>query len=164
MQTFPYMRRNSAHQNNIALLGLSGWLLFDLVMSSLYPLIPSFVGVIFCYLILNFNRHEENAAPLLLAFLYLCLYDLTKGFYLFSYIILFVIVYKFAIYRIQNVITCNNCILAAYVVIAYLGHYVLNAFFAYLDNETFPYFSNIYFYYIAIDSILSFMLFKVAIR
>lgn len=130
-------------------------------MSSLYPLIPSFVGVVFCYLILNFNRHEENAMPLFLAFLYLFLYDLTKGFYLFSYVILFTIIYKFAIYRIQNIITCNNCILAAYVTMAYLGHYLLNAFFAYLDNESFPYFSNVYFYYIAIDSILSFMLFKV---
>lgn len=162
MQTFSNMRRNSAHQNYLTLLGLCAWLLLDLVMSSLYPLIPSFVGVVFCYIILNFNKHEENALFLLLSFTYLCVYDLTKGFYLFSYIILFVIVYRFAIYRIQNIITCNNCILAIYVFIAYLGHYLLNAFFAYLDNETFPQFSNIYFYYIAIDSILSFMLYKVS--
>jgi len=155
------MRRNSAHQNYLTLFWISGWLLSGLVMSSLYPLIPSFVGVVFCYLILNSNRHEENAMPLFLAFFYLCLYDLINGFYLFSYVILFTIIYKFAIYKIQNIITCNNCILAAYVTMAYLGHYLLNAFFAYLDNESFPYFSSVYFYYIAIDSILSFMLFKV---
>lgn len=162
MQTFSNMRRNSADQNYLTLFWISGWLLAGLVMSSLYPFIPSFVGVVFCYLILNFNRHEENAMPLFLAFLYLCVYDLSKGFYLFSYVILFVIVYKFAIYKIQNVITCDNCILAAYVSIAYLGHFLLNAFFAYLDNETFPYFSNYYFYYIAIDSSLSFMFFRVS--
>ncbi|WP_333803549.1 hypothetical protein [Sulfurospirillum sp.] len=130
-------------------------------MSSLYPLIPSFAGVIFCYLLIHFNRREENALSLFLSFLYLCLYDLTKGFYFFSYILVFAIFYKFAIYKIQNVITCNNCILAVYVTIAYLGHFLLNAFFAYLDNESFPYFSNYYFYYIAIDSLVSFMLFKV---
>ncbi len=161
MQTFSNMRRNSADQNYLNLFWISGWLLFGLVMSSLYPLIPPFVGVVFCYLVIHFNRREENATTIFLGFLYLCLYDLNKGFYLFSYLILFAIFYKFAIYKIQNIITCNNCILAAYVTIAYLGHFFLNAFFAYLDNESFPYFSNYYFYYIAIDSILSFMLFKV---
>ncbi len=162
MQTFSNMRRNSAHQNYLKFFWMSGLLLLGLVMSSLYPLIPSFVGVVFCYLIINFHQHEDNSIPLLLSFLYICLYDLTKGFYLFSYVILFAFVYKFAIYKIQNVITCNNCILAAYVVIAYLGHFLLNAFFAYLDNAPFPYFSNYYFYYIAIDSILSFMLFRIS--
>jgi len=162
MQTFSNMRRNSAHQNYLVTLWISGWLFLSLVMSSLYPLIPSFVGVVFCYLILNFNRHEDNALPLFLSLGYVCLYDLTKGFYLFSYVILFVVVYRFAIYKIQNVITCNNCILAAYVTIAYLGHYFLNAFFAYLDNAPFPYFSNYYFYYILIDSLLSFMLFRIS--
>ena len=161
MQTFSNMRRNSADQNYLNLFWISGWLLLGLVMSSLYPLIPPFVGVVFCYLVIHFNRREENATALFLGFLYLCVYDLTKGFYLFSYLILFAVFYKFAIYKIQNIITCNNCILAAYVTIAYLGHFFLSAFFAYLDNESFPYFSNYYFYYIAIDSILSFMFFKV---
>ena len=161
MQTFSNMRRNSADQNYLNLFWISGWLLLGLVMSSLYPLIPPFVGVVFCYLVIHFNRREGNAMAIFLGFLYLCVYDLTKGFYLFSYLILFAVFYKFAIYKIQNIITCNNCILAAYVTIAYLGHFFLNAFFAYLDNESFPYFSNYYFYYIAIDSILSFMFFKV---
>jgi len=156
------MRRNSTDQNYLNFFWISGWLFCGLVMSSLYPLIPSFAGVIFCYLLIHFNRREDNALPLFLSFLYLCLYDLTKGFYFFSYILVFAIFYKFAIYKIQNVITCNNCILAVYVTIAYLGHFLLNAFFAYLDNESFPYFSNYYFYYIAIDSLVSFMLFKVS--
>lgn len=162
MQTFSNMRRNSIDQNYLTLFGICAWLLLGQSMSSLYPLIPSFVGVIFCYLIINFAHHEERAVTILLSFLYLTLYDLNKGFYLFSYVILFGIVYKFAIYKIQNIITCNNCILAVYVIMAYLGHFLLNSFFAYLDNAPFPYFSNYYFYYIAVDSILSFMLFRIS--
>jgi len=162
MQTFSDMRRSSVDQNYLKLFWISIGLFLGQVMSSLYPWIPSFVGVVFCYVILHFNRREEQAAPIILAFVYLSLYDINKGFYLFSYIILFALVYRFAIYRLQNFITCNNCILASYVIMAYLGHFLLNVFFAYLDNEPFPYFSNYYFYYIAIDSILAFMLFRIA--
>lgn len=133
-------------------------------MSSLYPLIPTFVGVVFCYLILSFHKREEYATPIMLSFLYLLFFDLNRGFFLFSYTILFTIVYKFAIYKVQNIITCNNCILAVYVFIAYIGHFLLNAFFAYLNNETLPYFSNYYFYYMLVDSLVCFILFKVEKR
>jgi len=155
------MRRSSADQNYLKLFLISIALYLGQSMSSLYPLIPSFVGVIFCYVILYFNRHEVHTVSLFLGFTYLSLYDINKGFYLFSYLILFILVYRFAIYRLQNFITCNNCILAIYVTIAYLGHFLLNVFFAYLNNEAFPYFSNYYFYYIAIDSMIAFMLFRI---
>lgn len=162
MQTFSNMRRSSVNQNYLKLFWISLVLTLGQVMSSLYPPIPTFVGVIFCYLVLEFDRREEQPAAIILSFLYLCLYDITKGFYLFSYVILFVMVYRFAIFKIQTLITCNNCILASYVILAYLGHYLLNLFLAYINNEAFPYFSNFYFYYIAIDSIVSFMLFRVS--
>jgi hypothetical protein len=132
------------------------------MMSSLYPWIPTFAGVVFCYLILSFERREEQPLAIILSFLYLTLYDINKGFYVLSYVMLFIIVYRFAFFKMQTLITCNNCILAAYVIIAYLGHYVLNAFLAYVNNEPVAYFSNFYFYYIAIDAIVSFMLFRVA--
>lgn len=155
------MRRNSTDQNYLKIFWLSFWLLLGHILSALYPLIPPFVGVIFCYVLLNVDEHEKNAVPLMLGFLYLCLYDLNKGFYLFSYLILFVLVHQFVVHKVQSTFTCNNCILAVYVMIAYLGHFVLNLFLAYLDNDTFAYFSNYYFYYIAVDSILSFMLFRI---
>jgi hypothetical protein len=155
------MRRNSTYQNHLTLFWLSLWLLLGHSLSALYPLIPSFVGVVFCYLLLHAQDREKNAIPLLLGFIYVCLYDLNKGFYLFSYVILFILVYQFVVHKVQVTFTCNNCILAVYVSIAYLGHYALNTFLAYLDNETFPYFSSYYFYYIAVDSILSFMFFRI---
>ena len=161
MQTFSNMRRNSTHQNYLRLFSFCLTLLLGQIMSSLYPLIPTFVGVVFCYLILEFHKREEHALPLMLSLAYLLFYDLNKGFYLFSYIILFAVVYKFAIYKMQHMISCNNCILAIYVSIAYLGHYILNCFLAYLANESLPYFSDYYFYYIGVDSLIAFMLFKV---
>jgi cell shape-determining protein MreD len=162
MQAFSDMRRNRTHQTYLTLFGLAGILVLCQIMSSLYPWLPTFVGVVFAYLILEFEHREVKAGSIALGFAYLCFYDASKGFYLFSYVILFILVYRFALLKIQTLITCDNCILASYVIVAYIGHYLLNCFLAYLNNETFPYFSNYYFYSIALDSLLSFMLFRVS--
>lgn len=156
------MRRNSTDQNYLKLFWLSLWLSVGHVLSALYPLIPPFVGLVFTYVLLHAHQHEKNALSLSLCFLYLSVYDLDKGFFLFSYPLLFIMVYYFLAHKLQATFTCNNCILAVYVVIAYIGHFGVNVFLAYVNNEDFPYFSHYYFYYIAIDSILSFMLFRIA--
>ena len=155
------MQRNSINQSYITLFWISILLLSQL-FSSIYPFIPSFVGVVFCYLILNFHQYQDNAASRFLSFFYLCVYDLSKGFWLFSFPILFILVYNFAFYKMQTIFTCNNCILAVYVFIAYLGHFLLNAIFSYTTNQPFPYFSSHYFYLIALDSLLAFLLFRIS--
>lgn len=160
MQTFSSMRRNSADQKYLKLLLFYALMFLGQIISSLYPYMPSFVGLFFCYVVLNFK--DKNAiVPVFLAFVYLILYDVNKGFYFLSYIILFFLFYNFAINKIQNMTTCNNCILVAYVVVAYMGHYLLNVLLAYLSNTAFPYFSTHYIYYIAIDALLAFMLFRI---
>ena len=161
MQAFSNMRRNSADQKYLKLFFLSALMVLGQIMSSLYPFIPSFVGLLFCYILLNFHK-EESLLPIFFAFVYLTFYDINRGFYLFSYVILFFLFYRFAVEKIQNMTTCSNCILTTYVFVAYLGHYALNCLFAYLTNMPFPYFSNHYFYYIAFDSIFAFMLFRVS--
>ena len=162
MQAFSNMRRNSTDQNYLTWVWYGAWLVAGQIMSSLYPFIPSFAGVVFCYLIITFERREEHTFSILGSILYLCLFDISKGFYLFSFVILFMLTYRFAIRKIQTMITCNHCILTAYVMIAYIGHYLINAILAFIANEELPYFSNFYFYYIAIDAIIASMIFKVS--
>lgn len=160
MQTFSNLRRNSAYQTYLKLFFFAALILLGQIMSSLYPYIPSFVGLMFCYILLYF-KDETKLLTISLAFAYLTFYDSNRGFYLFSYVILFLLFYEFAIHKIKNMTTCDNCILFVYVFIAYIGHYMLNVFLAYLANKPFPYFSNQYFYYIAIDAFLAFMLFRI---
>ncbi|MDD3344352.1 MAG: hypothetical protein PHR87_12350 [Sulfurospirillaceae bacterium] len=95
-----------------------------------------------------------------LAFLYLIFYDMNRGFFLFSYIILFMLFYHVARYKIRDFTQCTNCILASYVIIGYFGHYLINCLLAYFSNMPFPYFSSHYFYYISIDSLLAFLFFS----
>ena len=158
MQTFSDMRRNSTHQEPVKLFFFSLLIVTGQIMSSLYPWIPPFSGIFFCYVLLYFDE-EGKLLSLSLAFLYLIFFDINRGFYIFSYVILFILFYHFARYKIRDLTRCNNCILAMYVIVGYIGHYLINCLLAYFDNMPFPYFSSHYFYYISIDSLLSFLFF-----
>lgn len=154
------MRRNSVDQNYIGLLSFSVLLYAGQTLSSLYTFIPSFAGFLFCYLILFF-KDETQKIPIFLAFLYLSLYDIHKGFYLFSYLVLFSLFYRFATEHIEHKTSCQNCVLALYVTVGYLGHFLLNICLAYFFNTPFPYFTNHYFYLIGIDALLAFIFLRI---
>lgn len=153
------MRRNSSDKNYLGFILFSTFLVLLQIMGSLYTLLPTFVGVFFTYIILNFHD-DKKRYYIYLSFLYLISYEFTRGFYLFSYVFTFIFFYNFFVDKIRNNFTCVNCILFIYVLFAYIGHYFINAFIAYLLNQDISSFSNEYLYYIVIDSIISMMIFK----
>jgi cell shape-determining protein MreD len=129
------------------------------ILSSLYIFVPVFIGVVFAYMVINFEKEKEKIY-IYLGFLYLTMYDLEKGFYLFSSLLFFMIFYYIFVEKIRNSFTCNSCIVAIYVGVAYLGHFILNRFIAYVLNHDGPQFSQMYFYYMLIDALLAIILFK----
>jgi len=143
----------------LSLILFSLFLVFFQILSSLYTFLPLFVGVVFSYLVINFEK-EKKRIYIYLGFAYLSMYDLDKGFYLFSSLLFFMIFYYLFVERIRNFFTCSNCIVAVYVSVAYLGHFFLNTFIAYILNQDRPLFSQAYFYYIFVDFILVAILFK----
>ncbi len=153
------MRRNSIDQNYLRFTLICLGLVIIQIMSSLYTILPLFVGLFFSYAIINFSK-EEDRMYLYLSFVYLTVYDLNKGFYLFSSLLFFMIFYYFFVDKIRNFFSCNSCIIAIYVVAAYLGHFLLNVFIAYILNQDIPYFSLGYLYYIFLDVVLATILFR----
>lgn len=135
-----------------------GLLLYQ-ILSSLYIFMPLFVGVFFTYIVINFED-EKSKIYVYLAFAYLTIYDLNKGFYLFSSIVSFIFFYYIFVEKIRNFYSCRSCIVATYVVAAYLGHFALNMFIAYILNADGPTFSQWYFYYILLDILIAIVLFK----
>jgi hypothetical protein len=129
------------------------------IVSSLYTFLPLFVGLFFAYIVINFEN-EKNRIYIYLSFAYLTVYDLDKGFYLFSSSLFLILFYYLFVEKIRNFFTCSNCIVAIYVIAAYLGHSLLNSFIAYILNQDMPSFSQGYFYYIALDVVLAVVLFK----
>ncbi len=128
-------------------------------MTSLYTFLPLFIGVFFAYIVVSFED-EKSRFYIYLSFIYLSIYDLNKGFYLFSSLLLFIIFYNLFVEKIRNFFSCNNCILAVYVTVAYIGHFLLNSFIAYILNQDRVVFSKDYFYYILIDIIFAIILLK----
>jgi len=153
------MRRSSTDQNYLRFTLICLSLVVYQIMSSLYTYLPLFVGVFFAYIVINFEN-EKSKLYIYLSFAYLTIYDLDKGFYLFSSLLSFLIFYYLFVEKIRNFFSCSNCIVAIYVVAAYLGHSLLNSFIAYILNQDMPSFSQGYFYYIALDVVLAVVLFK----
>jgi len=153
------MRRSSTEQNYLRFILICLSLVLYQILSSLYTFLPLFVGLFFTYIVINFEN-EDSKIYIYLSFLYLTVYDLDKGFYLFSSSLFLFIFYYLFVDKIRNFFSCNNCIIAIYVVSAYLGHSLLNSFIAYILNQDMPSFSQEYFYYIVLDIILAIVLFK----
>ena len=154
------MRRNSTHQNFIALFFIFVILFIAQILSSLYPWLPPLTGFCFAYVLLS-TKEESNKFTLFMVLLYLSFYDISQGFYPFVYVILLLIAKLFNIYRVEQTTSCDKCILFFYVAVGYLGHFVLNFFLAYFANAPLPYFSVHYLYWIGFDAILAFAFLRV---
>lgn len=153
------MRRNSIDKNYLAIVYISFVLALYQVITSLYTFLPVFAGLFFCYILIALND-EKQRVYVILAIIYLIIYDLNKGFYIFSYLLFLFIFYNLFVAKVRDSLICNSCILVIFVVSGYIGHYLTNAFVAYILNEDLPIFSNYYLYYILIDSILAVILFR----
>ena len=153
------MRRSSTDQNYLRFTLICLSLVVYQIISSLYTYLPLFVGLFFAYIVINFEN-EKNKIYIYLSFAYLTVYDLDKGFYLFSSSLFLILFYYLFVEKIRNFFSCTNCIVAIYVVAAYLGHSLLNSFIAYILNQDMPSFSQGYFYYIVLDVVLAAVIFK----
>ena len=153
------MRRSSPDSQYIKGGLFSLFLVLYQIMTSVYTFLPLFIGVFFTYVIINYEN-EKKKNLIYLIFIYFSVYDLNKGFYLFSLLLTFFLFYNLFVERIRNVLICSNCILVLYVIVAYLGHYCLNLFISYILNSASPIFLVNYLYYIIVDSLVTILLFK----
>ncbi len=153
------MRRNSTNTDYLRFTLAAVALILLQIFSNLFQFFPTFAGVFFSYIIINAEK-EEKFLYVVLSFLYLSFYELNKGFFLFSYFLLFIIFYNVFNQKIIDSFKCKNCILFIYISVAYIGHFFINSFFAYILNMEFPSFSQVYFYYIAFDFIVSIIFFR----
>ena len=161
MQTFSSMRRNSTHQNFVASFFIFVVLFITQILSSLYPWIPPLSGFCFAYVILATKQGSHHKFNLFMVLLYLSFYDVYQGFYPFSYLMLVLISELFGLDRIEQMTSCEKCILMFYIVIGYFGHFALNFLLAYILNAPLPYFSSNSIYWIGFDAILAFIFLKV---
>ncbi|MDR0407614.1 MAG: hypothetical protein LBH45_01670 [Campylobacteraceae bacterium] len=127
------------------------------IFTGMYSFLSPLVGVFFVYIS---NCFKYGSFKVYLAFLYLCFFELNHGFYLFSTVFLFIVFYYLIKPKIASAFESGSWTIALSVVIAYVGLYLVNVFFAYLLDRPLLSFSFIYFFYMAIDIILANLLLR----
>ena len=97
-------------------------------LSSIYLFLPPLFGVLFVLLINALNKND-TISVVLIAFC-LIIFEVEKGYILFSSIIYLLMIYKFVLPKIIQNTSCDSCIKIFYILFAYIGFYLFNAFFS----------------------------------
>lgn len=122
-------------------------------ITSLFTYITPLSGLIFVYLINNIEKKDKSLINIIL-FIYLSYFELDRGFFLFSSVILFFTYYNLFHKELSRSIICHNCLQIIYIFIYYIGFYILNLFAALIFNLDLPKFDITYIIYIITDTIL----------
>lgn len=124
MQTFSGMQRNSAYQT--AFIGLAYLLVYAVYvgLSSIYLFLPPLFGILFLYFMRALEK--ERMEFLLLVALMLVLYEVEKGYLLFSSLVFFGLMYRFIVPKLRQYIDCRWCLNLIYVSGAYLGFWLFS--------------------------------------
>ena len=121
-------------------------------LSSIYLFLPPLAAVLFV-LFVRAIKKEDSLAILLVSFC-LIVYEADKGYMLFSSIIYFTLIYKFVLPKIIQNFCCNSCEKISYVLLAYLGFYVLTSIVANIFLLPMPSINYYIIYYIVIEFLI----------
>ena len=91
-------------------------------LSSIYLFLPPLLAVL--YVLFSRALKDENTFYILLISFALVIFEVEKGYLIFSTIIYFTIVYKFIMPKLNQLFSCNSCIKLSSVLLAYLGFFV----------------------------------------
>ena len=120
MQALSDMQRNLTYQT--ALLGFSYFIayLIYISMSSIYLLLPPLLGVLFWHYQEALKKH--NFGYLLLITSMLLIFEVEKGFLLFSSVIYFALFQHLIVPKLKQYVNCTECLKLIYVTLIYLGY------------------------------------------
>ena len=131
---------------------LIGLILYESI-TSIYIYITPLAGFIFLYIIENFENKDKRWIIVVL-FIYLTYFELDRGFFILSSLILFLIYYNFIHEELEATIACQNCLKATIILVYYLGFYILNLLFALIFNYSLPKLDITYIVFIISDIVM----------
>ncbi len=118
-------------------------------LSNIYLFFPPLISLLLWYMI-KYVRTEQMPG-LILVVLMTLVYEVDKGYILFSVLIYFFLVIYFLLPRIEQYIICKSCIRFIIVLLAYVGLYIFASIFAQAFWLDMPAFTFAIFYYIIIE-------------
>ena len=123
-------------------------------LSSIYLLFPPMLGVLFFYFIHALEK--EDLPKLLLVISLLLVFEAEKDFLLFSSLVYFTFIYRFVMPRLRIMISCEVCLKALMIAIAYLGYVLFSYVLAQVLWVEVPSIDWHIFYYMFIEFFLVF--------
>lgn len=158
MQTFSNLRRDSTFKRYLLNIAIFLVLYIYLFFTSIYQVLTPLFGIMFLFIIYNF-KNKKLLFPVILAFIYMFLFEIEKGMFLFSFVFFFLFYYHFLFFRMKKFFFNRNYMIVLMVSVAYFGYYLFNIFISYLFNfDPLTFFAGI-FLYIICDCIIAIFLY-----
>ena len=146
------MQRSITHKNN---LDKYLYVLFFVIyqsLSSIYIFLPPLLGVLFY--IFAIALKEKNTLNISLIIFCILIFEVDKGYKMFSAILFFLIVYRFILPSIIKNFSCYSCIRSSYTILAYIGFFLFNLILSYIFMNDMPSFNYYIIYYIIIEFLI----------
>ncbi len=144
------MQRDSFYKTNLKYFFIFLLLVVYGSLSSIYPYFSPLYGVAF-YFILKHIYSQKYLFRVILAFLYIFIIEIDKGFIPLSFLLFFAIYYFFIVDKIERFFNEENYKIFFHILNTYIGYYLTNIVIGYLFNFELPSFDIKYFLYIITD-------------
>lgn len=121
-------------------------------LSTIYLFLPPLFGLLFVLLVNALNKEDT----LSVSFIIFCLivFEADKGYMLFSSVIFLLLAYKFILPKIIQNVNCSSCVKFSYILVAYIGFYMLNSLVASIFLLPEPNINYYIVYYIVIEFLI----------
>ena len=93
-------------------------------LASIYLLLPPLFGLLFWHYMHALD--QERFSYFILIVLMLLLYEVDKGYLLFSSLIYFYLIYQLVLPKLHQYVHCRRCLDLIYVLLAYLGYWLFS--------------------------------------
>ena len=144
--------------NNLKYLFIFSLLIIYESLTSIYLYFSPLYGIAF-YFIIKHIYDKKYIFRLLLAFLYIFVIEIDKGFIPLSFLLFFTIYYFFIMDKIERFFNEKNYKIFFHILNAYIGYYLLNLILCYLFDLELPSFEMRYFLYIIFDFLVAVVIF-----
>lgn len=149
---------------NLSYLILYTLLILYQLASCVYAFFPPLLGIYFCYLhvLLKDSKKHYNKLDFRWYFslFYVLFIELCHNFYAFSALIAFFILHFYFTDWLKTNIKFGHFIIAIFIALAYFLSYLVDIFFSYLGHESYKTFGLIYLYFVLVESLIAYVLFK----
>lgn len=151
MQAFSYLQRNISDKNYIKLTFIGAFFIVYLALTTLNPYMPPLFGVL---MVIAYSVNKREI--IWFALLYLLIFEMDRGYYLFSsWLFMFIYIY-YVIPFVSNFLDCKRCIAALAAFCAYPAYFLLlNTIDAFFLKDTLSVSLALLFVYMFFETLLA---------